>query len=178
MSIFKKRKQAPAIEDAIRKKLKGEAQMNALDFVAFLIENGFACDWSGVDNTLMWTPVYQGEGFGNIAVAQKFNIMVAQKHAKEYVDFVLWIGCVHDFEVGDLADDALKEFAWAHVVNCRQEKYCTGYCKSSRNRWTIFGKEYESTCHAPLAFYNPDADDFDNIKKLLLLLKHNRDNTN
>jgi hypothetical protein len=34
----------------------------------------------------------------------------------------------------------------------------------------IFGKEYESTCHSPLAFLNPDAGALENAKKLFLML--------
>ena len=156
------------IENAINEQLAGEAKKDALDFIAFMRENEFSCDWSNVDSDLLWTPTYKGEGFGNITVAPKWS--------QENDSFILWIGLVNDFENIGSADDDLMEFAWAHVVNnCPQEKYCKPPgCKNSKNYWKIFGKEYESTCHAPLAFFNPDAKAFKNIKKLLLILKQNR----
>ena len=157
------------IENTINEKLTGEARKNALDFITFMRENEFSCDWSGVDNDILWTPAYKGEGFGNITVAPEWS--------KENDGFILWIGPVCDFENSGSADNDLKEFAWAHVVTCPQKKYCgEGYCGAGKNHWKIFGKEYESTCHAPLSFFNPDAKAFKHIKKLMLILKQNRTN--
>jgi len=86
---------------------------------------------------------------------------------------MFWIGLEWIFDDSDSVDGELKEFAGAHVVYCPQEKYCKPpYCENSKNRWQAFGKEYESTCHAPLAFFDPDAETNDKIKNLLFITKH------
>ena len=162
MSIIKKREKAPIeIEDAINARLTGDARKNLLDWAASMRENGFS-----------FIGFTSGNGGGSIAYKGKsIGCMdIAQVYEKEHVDFVLWLFLDCEFD-SDGADDELKEFAWAHVPICRQEKYCKKYCNLSRNRWQIFEREFESVCHAPLAFWNPDANDFENIKKLLLRLK-------
>ena len=151
----------PAIEDAIVKKLTGEIQKNTLDFIASMRENGFSFDAFDTGDVhsgeVRWSPAYKGESFGCAAVSDCF---------------MFWIGLDWCFDDNELADENLKEFVWSHVVVCPQEKYCKPpYCEGSKNRWKIFRKEYESTCHAPLAFFGPDAIALDNIIKLLLMTK-------
>ena len=158
------------IEDAICQKLMGEAREGALDLVAFMRQEGFSFEWFDLGNggDIGWNPAHHGAGFG--------TIMVAPEWSQEGDGFILWLGPNCAFEDGDLADGDLKEFAWAHVVACPQAKYCKPpYCVNSENRWSIFGRPYESTCHAPLAFFNPDAKAFQNIKKLMSLMQIRRD---
>jgi len=146
------------IEEQIKEKLTGETQKNTLDFIDSMRENGFSFEGFDAGNEgVRWTPTYKGVGFGCVAVEDCF---------------MFWIGLEWDFGSGDTVDAELKEFAWSHVVICPQEKYCKPpYCDGSKNRLQIFGREYESTCHAPLAFFGPDAEIFDNLKKLLLINK-------
>jgi hypothetical protein len=157
------------IEDGIREKLTGDPQKNALDLVAFMRENEFSFDAFDMGSETGWNPTYKGKGFGCVQIGNDNTLG-------------FWLGLDWNFDdTGKLAqhvDDDLKEFAWAHVVVCPQEKYCKPpYCQpndehpGSRNRWQIFGKEYESTCHAPLAFFNPDAKAVENLKKLLYMTK-------
>lgn len=158
----------PEIEDAIHATLSGNALKNSLDFVASMRANGFSFEGSDTGNAFNaenWVPTYKGKGIGCINVAPKWS--------QENDEFILWLGLECDF--GGSADDELKEFAWAHVAICPQEKHCKPpYCANNKNRWKIFGKEYGSACHAPLVFWNPDAKVFENIKKLMLVLKENR----
>ena len=159
MSIFKKSKQAPAIEDVINARLMGEAKRNALYFVAFMRENGFSLEGFHTRNETWWNLDYRGEGIGCVKISD---------------EFMFWLGHRCFDNSGGSVDDELKEFTWAHVVICPQETCKPPYCEGdnhSKNRWQVFGKEYESTCHAPMGFFNPDANDFENIKKLLLRLK-------
>ena len=160
MSIFKKRKKAPAIEETIRKKLKGEARKNALDFVAFSQANGFSfVGFDAGSEGYRWTPTYNGKGLGCVAVTN---------------EFMFWVGLDWRFDDNGPVDDELKNFVYMHVVSCPQEPcmppYCQGECHC-KNRWQIFEKEFQSTCHSPLAFFGPDAISFENMKKLLLLTK-------
>lgn len=154
------------IENAIKERLVGETQKHTLDFVAFMRKNEFSCEWfdAGCDG---WTPSYKGEGFG--------TIMVAPEWSQEKDGFILWLGLECVFDDIEQADDDLKEFAWAHVVICPQNNYCKPpYCENSKNHWKVFGREYESTCHAPLAFFNPDANTLENLKKLFVMIKLKR----
>ena len=150
--MFKRKK---TIEDTIRKKLKGEAQKNALDFVAFLRANGLSLE--KIDIPGGWN--VNDEKKTNIAFFQifkdrnNFNVVL---HANQYDGPV---------------DDDLKEFTWAHVVTCPEGCGGPAFCDWSRNRRTIFGKEYESTCQSPLAFLAPDAHDLAKVQKLMLTLK-------
>jgi len=146
------------IENAINEKLTGETQANALDLIAFMRANEFL-------NEDGWEIYYKGEGIGCIDIA---------KIDSDKDEFWFWPSLGWDIDGNGSAYDELKEFAWAHVRICRQKKYCAGYCDASRNRWKIFGKEYESTCHAPMSFTNPNANTVENIKKLMLIIKQNK----
>ena len=61
------------IENAINKKLTGETQNNALDFVAFMRENGFSFEGFDTGKEVGWTPTYKGEGIGCIMVAPEWS---------------------------------------------------------------------------------------------------------
>ena len=148
------------IEDAVREKLTGETQKNTLDFLASMRENGFSfVGFGDGDETAGWDPSYNGNGFGCVLVAD---------------DFMFFIGL--DWHVDDSRspDDELKAFAWANVRACPQEPCKPPYCQGDnhcKNRWQLFGREYESTCHSPLQFIGPDAVTLENLKKLLLMTK-------
>ena len=153
------------IENVINEKLTGDAQKNALDLITFMRTNEFSFEGFNDGKELKWNPNYKGKSIGCMAVAEELML-------SEGISTALWLGLDWSFDDSGPADDELKEFAWAHVVNCPQEKYCKPpHCENSKNRWQIFQKEFESTCHAPLAFFNLDAKKLENIKKLLLMTK-------
>jgi len=142
------------IETAIKEKLSGEKQQNALNFIASMQENGFSFEgWSDGDSE-GWDPTYNGKGFGCVLVAD---------------DFMFFIGLDWDFGHNCAVEDSeLKKFAWAHTTICPQSPCNPPYCENNKNPWQIFGKKYESTCHSPLQFIAPDAETLNNIKSLLL----------
>jgi len=148
------------IESAIKEKLTGEKQKNALDFVASMQENGFSFNgWSDSDSE-GWDPTYNGKGFGCVLVHDAFMFFIG----------LAWDCGRNNIDV----DDELKEFAWSSMTVCPQSPCEPPYCQGenhSKNHWQIFGKQYESTCHSPLQFIDPDAKTLDNILKLLLATK-------
>ena len=150
---------AVPIESAIREKLTGEVQRDTLDFVAFMRKNGFTFEYFDLGHTVGWNPALNGVGIGCAMISDQF---------------MFWLGLECEYESGGPAEDELKEFAWAHAVVCPQENCKPPYCiadeehPASRNRWQIFGRAYESTCHAPMAFFGPDAKAFANLRKLML----------
>ncbi|MCL2363538.1 MAG: hypothetical protein FWC71_02615 [Defluviitaleaceae bacterium] len=145
------------IELAIKEKLTGEKQQNALDFIYSMQKEGFTFEgWSDGDGE-GWDPTYNGNGFGCVLI---------------HDDFMFFIGLNWDVSRSTSeADDALKAFAWAHTTICPQSPCAPPYCENNNNRWQIFGREFESTCHSPLQFIAPDAKTLENIKKLLMATK-------
>ena len=151
-----KRKSHRVFEKQINAALTGDAQKNALDFAAFTRENELSLEKLDIPGG--WNVYIKGI---NSAFVQIFG-------DRNNFNVVLHIS-TYDGE--SPMDDDLKEFAWAHVVECPEGCGGPKFCDESQNRRTIFGKEYESTCQSPLAFLNPDAHDLVTIQKLLLILK-------
>ena len=152
------------IEVVINEKLVGKIQKNALELVTFMQDQGISFEGFDDGSNIRWTPTYRGRGIGCVAVAEELMLSAG-------VSFALWLGLDCEFENECTADNELQEFVTAHVVNCPQGLCKPPYCENNRNSWTIFGREYESTCHAPLAFFTLDDDVLENIKKLVLLIK-------
>ncbi len=145
------------IEDAINEKLTGDAQRNALDFVAFLRANEISLNSSG-----------DGEGWavGGI-VENSVGFMLVNGAEQMPGPWTVWFNSC-DFG-GDPADDELKETAWAYTSKCEHCHAAWKDCGGGDR--TIFGKEFEWLCHSPLMFTNPDAKTLQNVNKLILLLK-------
>jgi len=161
-----------SIEDIINEKLTGDAQARALSLVGFMRDNGFTLDGFESGNDVRWTPAYKGDSFGCIAIAE--DAMLSSG-----VSIAIWFGLGCGLEKSVSADDELKNFTWSKVVNCPQTEYgCdpphNRSCEEYRNRWQVFGKEFESTCHSPLAIFNLDDKSLANIRKLLLLIKKSK----
>ena len=89
-------------------------------------------------------------------------------------DFIINF-CTLDFDNGGFVDDGLKKFTLAHVVVCPQG--CDGLeiCERSQKHVKVFEKEYENICISPLQIINPDTTGFEYAKKLILMVKQNRD---
>ena len=155
--MFKRKKQGRKlkIEDAILHRLKGDPQKNALDFIAFIHANNLTLerlvDCDG------WNVYVKGINSAFLAVDGEKNEFRIVLHISRYD--------------GQPVDDDLREFTWAHVVFCPQGCGSPVFCEESQNRRIILGKEYESTCQSPLAFFNPDAHETKQVQQLLLLLK-------
>jgi len=161
MSIFKKRNKKISVEEAINRTLKGDAQVNALDFAAFAQANGITFD-GNKDGT--------GWAVGG-TVGDSLGYMMINGASKFPGPWTIWFNAC-DFDESVPVDEALKEAAWAHVSPCG---HChKGWKECGSLTWNIFGKEFESLCHSPLMFTNPDAPTLEHVKKLTLLLKQNK----
>jgi len=154
--MFKRKKAFIEFEEAIKKALTGDAQRNALDFTAFLRENGLSLE--KIDVPGGWNVYIKGINSAFVQVFGDRNSFNVVLHISTY-----------DGE--SPVDDDLKGFAWAHVVSCPQGCGGPAFCDESQNRRTIFGKTYESTCQSPLAFIDPDAHDLIKVQELMLILK-------
>jgi len=147
------------IETVISESLKGDVQAATLDFITFAQEHGFSFEPFDAGSEVRWHPVYQGKIVGCVYVGEVF---------------VLWLGLDWSVDESSQADEELKEFTWANIVNCPQSVCKPPFCQGenhSQNHWRIFDREFTSTCHAPLAFIAPDATALDYMKKLLSISK-------
>jgi len=150
------------IEDAIRERLTAEAQKDVLNFITATQENGFS--YVGFDEEGGgWDPVHENRNIhGCVLVSDQF---------------MFFVGLDCQFDEEELVDDELKEFAWSYTTICPQSVCKPPYCQGenhSKNRWQIFGKQYESTCHSPLQFIDPDSNTLENLLRLLLVAKQSR----
>lgn len=124
------RKKGPVIEERIHERLSGGAQKSALEYVAFLRANGFKIKWIQEHNG--WSvqkekasPVYLNVGGvvdGMDAKGNRFGIV---------------------FNHGNFqgpADGDLKEFAWAHVLECPKGCGGTEICERAKSALRFSGK--------------------------------------
>ena len=153
------------VKDYIKGNLEDAAQKNALDFVNFLFLNELMVHQT---NTT-WGFDYLGENLSVIDVSGHMGPG----------GWVIYWGANEPSEPENFQmDEHLKEFAWANVGTCvnftpsgePSGKYCNPISCSERR--TIFGKEFDHICHAPLRFCNPDVDKLVKIKQLIKIRKH------
>ena len=133
-----------------------------IDFCRFLNDNGFLIEPEGhtEDNKSGWQIMHMNQCIGHI----------------NFSNAGIWIDTC-DFGSGDSADDALKETAWTHVRVCEHfssgGKKCGCHDQPGLDK-VILGKNFKNLCFANLEFINPDAKTLENIRKLLLLFRQNR----
>ena len=145
--------------DAVNAALTGEAQRNALDFVAFMIANEMPPD--PTDDH--WFK-HQGENICCIilGVCEAHNMSGSGDNWSVY-----WANCDVHWGENDTADNALEQFVF------RSENPC-GQCPCAHSpgvRKTVFGKVYENACYSTLCFDNPSTANLAYIKKLATMRK-------
>jgi len=146
------------LEDVLNEKLSGEALKNALDFVAYMRENGMPPDMNEE-----WF-VYQGENVCTIitGVCEAHNMTGIGDNWSVY-----WSNSDIYWAEKDEADKNLEEY----VLRC--ENPC-GKCPCENSpgiRKTVFGRVYENACYSTVCFDNPDAKELGYIKKLAEMRK-------
>ena len=148
----------PALEDEIKKALGGDAQKNALDFAAFLRAKGMRIHPKHPNAF-----TYMDEGVC-VFVFQDIENNTPGGWT------LFWGDCdIYESE-GTQVDEALKEFARAHVGICGHFKSGGQYCGCGQQpgkRRVIFGKEFDNVCTSCMAFCVPDAEALESIKKLV-----------
>ena len=147
------------IEDIIKNSLHGDTQQNALDFIEYLKENNMIA--------------------GGEHGAVSYNDQpVCYMHIDSSEDmpgpWTIWTeGDYSGENVIDSVDEHDKEIAWEHVNYCGN---CGGNCSPGIHK-VIFGKEFDNVCNADMAFYMPNAETLECVKKLLLMRKNYIDST-
>jgi len=141
-----------SIEAVINEALTGDTQKNALDFIAWLRANG----------------MNPGGDHGEVSYKGQCVCYMHLGGAQAPGPWTIWTE--GDYSGGREAvpmAEHMKEIARAHVNFCAS----CGDC-SPGTRKTIFGKKFDKVCGADMAFYMPDAEALECVKKLLEIRKH------
>jgi len=139
------------LERLIKDSLNGDMLSIALDFTAFLENN----DMLMKDNAV----IYQNEVVCYIHI---------DSGEEEPSPWTIWTEGGYSCEIESVPmDGRMKEIAWAHVNSCAN----CGDCKPGQSK-VIFGKVYDNVCNAVMAFYRPNSEALECVKKLLLMRKH------
>ena len=150
------------IEQAILSHLKGEAQKNAADFIAYLQSNDVAFHES--DNNF-WHPTYKGKPLFTL------NVEVNDNGDASFDALINALPSAWEDETFPI-DERTKEIIWKNVRPC--EITGCGDCSPGISK-RIFGKEISNLCGCFLGIYNPDAETYNCLKKMFDGLKDDID---
>lgn len=152
------------IEKYIGEVLAGDAQKNALEFVAYLRagEMLFERGKGYWNSKLYWIITFQNEivcfillnGSGVEEVFAPWTIWSDDSGSNWFEDFPL--------------DEHMKEIAWKYVDSCGN----CGSCSDQGMHKTIFGKEFRNVCCTTMRFINPDVEAIECLKKMVEIRKH------
>jgi len=140
------------IEKAINDHLKGEAQKNAHDFIAYLKANDVVFHES--DN-FFWHPTYKGKDLFTLNVEVNddgasfdalINLLPSQWENEKFP-----------------IEERTKEIIWKNVRPC--EIAGCGDCSPGISK-NIFGKVFNNLCGCFLGIYDPDAETYNCLKKM------------
>jgi hypothetical protein len=176
------------LKNLIKDSLNGEMLANAMDFTAFLEKNDMYFKESAVsfqDEVVCYSEINEKRSrqsgtrkrrtcvFGRFCRDRRdrFRIISLYMHIdsgeEEPSPWTIWTEGNYSSEIeGVPIDEHTKEIAWEHVNICAS----CGDC-SPGQRKVIFGKEFDNVCNADMAFYRPDVEMLECIKKLLQMRK-------
>jgi len=137
------------IEERIKTALQGDTQKNALKFIEYLKEND----------------MNDGEEHGLVTYKdQRLCYMHIDNSEDMPGPWTIWTEGDYSNEDKNVPmSEQEKEIAWEHVNFCSS---CGGNCSPGMKK-VIFGKKFEKVCNADMAFYVPDAETLEFVKKLL-----------
>ena len=155
------------IEQHIHEALAGNAQRLALDFAAYLRNQGMQFErgtgyW---EDKRYWYVKYK-ETYVCFILVNGFG---AVRHMEEPEGWIIWSD---DYDSDLFAnyplDERTKEIAWNHADICGN---CGGCGSPGGSCKTIFRKEFDNVCIATFRFDNPNVDEVECAKKLVELRK-------
>ncbi len=157
---------ARSIEDIIGTVLTGDAQKNALDFIAFLGANEISYTQS--DNYL--DVHYQGTNVCSVLITGADDVPGPWTiwSDQEPGSWITWPSEGNSARREELSvDERTKETVWAHVNYCAS---CGGDCSPGKTK-EVLGKSFDGLCSSALAFTNPDAEALDCAKRMIEMRK-------
>jgi len=154
------------IEDVIVGLLKGDAQKNALDFIAHLRANEIKPE----ESENYWEIKYKDECVcfmwidGSGVAPGPWTLW----SAKEPGSWATWPGADNRNEHENLlVDEPTKKIAWANVNFCAS---CGDVCGPGKRK-TILGKAFDNVCSSAIAFSNPNTEALACVKKMIVIRK-------
>ena len=134
--------------------LSGDILENAMDFASFLKANDMIA----------------GGNHGEVTYKGKcVCYMRLDSSAQKPGPWTIWTD--GDYSSGHPnvpLDESIKEIAWANVNFCAS---CGGSCSPGKRK-TILGKEFDNVCSSDMAFYLPNSETLECVKKLLEIRKN------
>lgn len=135
----------------------------ALDFVSFLMDNNMEFERVGGywKNQSYWYVKYHDEYVCYILVN-------ATDDEKRFAPLTVWTddSNLHWYSECNLQDN-VKNTAVGHIDICEKCGACGGGCAK-----IIFGKQYDNVCRTTFRFINPDSEELECLKELILLRKN------
>ena len=125
----------------------------ALDFVEYLKANELTVNGAEIS--------YNGNAAcymhldGNKDYPSPWTIWTVGDYSSEHADIPM--------------DERMKEIAWANINICGD---CGAGCSPGKHK-IIFGKGFDKVCNSDMAFYMPDVETLECVKKLLKMRKNN-----
>ena len=165
------------IEDHVRTALSGDLQKNALDYIAYMKENGIT-----LDSNLPYSPdtpdgkvYYYNFGSDN----GLFIVLVIEPGERGWT---VCIGSTNNNLTGSEyqsrakfpADEKVKEFAWEHTRICQHFRTNGKECGCGNQPGmyiTLFGKEIDNNCNGNIEINNPSGEALEMTKRLTDLWK-------
>lgn len=142
--------------------LAGEAQKNAWDLIAYLLENGMEMERG--------TGYWEKQNYLMVTCSSQYVCFILLGGHGEEEEFFPWTVWSDDsgspwFETA-APDDDTREIFWRHVDICTHCGACGG-----GTRKIIFGKSMAPVCRTTFRFVHPDAESVACIKKMAALRK-------
>jgi hypothetical protein len=155
------------IEDIIGEVLIGDAQKNALDFVAYLRSSEMQFE----REKGYWEDKY----YWGIKYANKFVcfILINSEGKTDPESWTIWSDDSGSNTFGDCQlDEHIKEILWKNVDICGNCGGCSHYKNPGGTRKTIFGKEFDNVCITTMRFTTPDTKTVECVKKMVEIRKN------
>ncbi|MDD4493462.1 MAG: hypothetical protein PHV32_03815 [Eubacteriales bacterium] len=146
--------------------LVGDAQKNALDFLAYLRANEMLFErgkgyWAG---KLYWLIKYKDEYVC-------FILVNGGEDETEPEGWVIWSDdSDSDWYANSHLDEHTKAIAWENIDFCANCGSCSGGMRK-----TIFGREFDNVCRTTFRFNNPNVEALECLKELVEIRKNHCD---
>lgn len=139
----------------------------AINFIDFLLENEMTFERAGGywENQSYWYVRYKGE---NIC----YMLFNASGDEAKFYPFTVWSDDSNsDWYKNHMPQRDIENVASRHIDICEK----CGACQGGTDK-QIFGKKYSNVCRTVFRFINPDLEELNCLKELILLRKNDIDN--
>ena len=150
------------IDEIIGEVLIGDAQKNALEFIAYLTSNEMQFErakgyW---EDKYYWVIWYKDKIV--------CFILISSEDKTDPESWIIWSDDSDSDWFADFPlDEHIKEIFWENIDICGN----CGYCSGGTHKM-IFGKEFDNVCRTTMRFDNPNAETLKCVKKMVEIRKN------